>query len=121
VDTDVLIEYLRGDPRAIAFLEELTDAPLVSVISVAELYSGVRTNERPALAAFLQAVEVVPVDLAAATLAGEFRLAYGKSHGVKIPDSLIAETAKQRSARLITLNLKHFPMLTDAEVPYSLI
>jgi len=42
VDTDVLIDYLRDQPQAVAFLES-TEQPLaISVITVSELYAGVR-------------------------------------------------------------------------------
>ena len=45
VDTDVLIDYLRDQPQAVAFLES-TEQPLAtSVITVAELYAGVRDGE----------------------------------------------------------------------------
>jgi predicted nucleic acid-binding protein len=32
-------------------------------------------------------------------------------------DALIAATAEQENARLVTLNRKHFPMLSDVLVP----
>ena len=42
VDTDVLIDYLRDQPQAVAFLEG-TEQPLaISTITVAELHAGVR-------------------------------------------------------------------------------
>ena len=45
VDTDVLIDYLRDQPQAVAFLEG-TEQPLAaSVITVAELYPGMRDGE----------------------------------------------------------------------------
>jgi predicted nucleic acid-binding protein len=41
LDTDVLVEYLRGRPEAIEYLEGLESDLFVSVVSVAELFSGV--------------------------------------------------------------------------------
>jgi predicted nucleic acid-binding protein len=50
VDTDVLIDYLRDQPQAATFLESLEEPPCVSVVSVAELFAGVRDGaEREAL------------------------------------------------------------------------
>ena len=50
IDTDVLIDYLRGRPEAVVYLESLTDRLLISAITVAELYAGVREGvERYAL------------------------------------------------------------------------
>lgn len=36
LDTDVLIDYLRGRAEAVAYLERLTTALLISAITVAE-------------------------------------------------------------------------------------
>ena len=50
-------------------------------------------------------------------LAGGYCLQYRRSHGVGIPDALIAATAHVHGARLVTRNLQHFPMLDDVLVP----
>jgi len=119
IDTDVLIDYLRGQPEAIAYLEGLTDPLLVSAVTVAELYAGVREGaDRKALENFLIPFLVVPVDEAIARQGGLYRRDFGKSHGTGLADALIAATAELRHATLVTLNKKHFPMLTVL-VPYQ--
>lgn len=45
IDTDVLIDYLRGQPLSVQYLENRTEFLLVSAITVAELYGGVREGE----------------------------------------------------------------------------
>mgnify|MGYP006305280965 FL=1 len=83
IDTDVLIDYLRGNSQGIDYLENITGLLLVSSITVAELYAGVREGkERTALESFIMVFEVVPVDEKIATLGGLYRRDYGKSHGV---------------------------------------
>jgi len=63
LDTDVLIEYLRGIKPAIKFLEGLEGELILSAITVAELYSGVRDQgEQEALDHFLLTFDVAPVD-----------------------------------------------------------
>ena len=63
IDTDVLINYLREQEQAVAYLESLTEEALISAVTVAELYAGVREGkERKVLDAFIRAFEVVPVD-----------------------------------------------------------
>ena len=120
LDTDVLIDYLRGQPQAVVYLEGRTETLLVSAITVAELFAGVREGqERIALSAFLSAFEIVTLDAMIAERGGLFRRAYGKSHSTGLADALIAATAEQVQARLVTLNRKHFPMLPDVHVPYS--
>jgi predicted nucleic acid-binding protein len=119
IDTDVLIDYLRGDAQAVTYLEGLEGVQLLSAISVAELYAGVREGaERKALDEFVEAFERAPVDTAIASMGGLFRRDYGKSHGTGLADALIAATAEVRGASLVTLNEKHFPMLESVIVPY---
>lgn len=63
VDTDVLIDYLRDPPEAVNFLEDCQRPLALSVITVAELYAGVREgDERTRLDAFVEAFELLPLD-----------------------------------------------------------
>ncbi len=119
IDTDVAIDYLRGNVDAIAYIEGLSGNNFISAITVAELYAGVRDGaERTALESFVRAFQVVVVDSAIATQGGLFRRDFGKSHGVGLADALIAASAQAHGAILVTLNAKHFPMLTTPHVPY---
>jgi hypothetical protein len=119
LDTDVLIDYLRGRPDAVSYLESLTEPLLISAITVAELYAGVREGaERIALQQFLSVFNVIPVDEEIAAVGGLIRRDYGKSHGVGLADAIIAATAEARKADLVTLNKKHFSMLSSVVTPY---
>jgi predicted nucleic acid-binding protein len=119
IDTDVIIDFLRGRGDAVAYLEDLTEPLLMSVVTLAELYTGVREgDEREALDTFITAFELVPVDQEIARRGGLFRRDYHKSHNVGLADALIAATAEERQATLVTLNQKHFPMLGRVTVPY---
>jgi len=119
IDTDVLIDYLRDHADAVAYLEAITERVLVSAITVAELYAGVREGEeRTALADFVKAFEIVLVDEAIATQGGLYRRDYRKSHNVGLADAIIAASAESQNAVLVTLNKKHFPMLANVIVPY---
>jgi predicted nucleic acid-binding protein len=120
IDTDVLIDYLRDETVAVSYLESLPPPLLISAISVAELYAGVREgNERFALDEFLDAFEIVPVDEEIGVAGGLYRRGYGKSHGTGLNDALIAATATLRNATLVTPNHKHFPMPFSLTVPYQ--
>ena len=119
IDTDVLVDYLRGRQKAVRFLEGLPGAMLLSVISIAELHAGVRgSEEEKTLSRFLQAFEAVPVTSAIARLGGAIRREYGPSHGTGLADALIAATAQEIEAILYTQNVRHFPMLRDTRRPY---
>ncbi len=119
-DTDVLIENLREQVEAVAYLENLTEPLLVSAVTVAELYSGVRDgDERAKLDAFVSAFEVARVDREIALKGGLYRRDYSRSHSTGLRDALIAATADIKQAVLVTLNRKHFPMLAAVHVPYT--
>jgi predicted nucleic acid-binding protein len=118
VDTDILIDYLRGVPAAVQYLEGL-DADLnLSVINVAELFAGVRDSERDAVNALIECFEVFPLDYSLAIRGGLIRRDFGKSHGVGLADAIIAATAERLGCVLATLNRKHYPMLDSVAVPY---
>jgi predicted nucleic acid-binding protein len=119
LDTCVLIDYLRDDEAAVQLIRRLARRPSVSVVTIAELYAGVRNDrEREGIEALLALIDVRNVDFEIARLAGGYRLQYRGSHGVAMPDALIAATARVHGARLVTRNTRHFPMLDDLLVPY---
>lgn len=119
IDTDVIIDYLRGYRSAVDYIEQLTEEPATSVVVVAELYAGVKDGtERTKLERLLSMTKMVQITAAIAVEGGLFRRRFAKSHGVGLPDALIAATAQLESAELVTLNEKHFPMLQNVTVPY---
>ncbi len=118
IDTDVLIEYLRGSDQAAEFLEELEGDLLISATTVAELFSAARgSDELDALDQFILAFEVVPVDEPLARAGGRLRQEYHASRGVGL--SLIAASALEREAELVTFNRWHYPTVQDLTVPYG--
>jgi predicted nucleic acid-binding protein len=113
IDTDVLIDHLRGLRRAEQFLRERRESGdlfYTSVITHAELLTGARPSEEPLLWALLGSLQTVTIDEAIAQQAGFYCRQYRRSHGVLLPDALIAASAKSVNATLVTLNAKHFPM-----------
>jgi len=63
IDSDVIIEYLRGSEQAIRYLESLEGGLCVSAITVAELYSGVRGSDEEAALERLLGAEELPAGL----------------------------------------------------------
>ena len=119
IDTDVLIEYLRGSEPVAKFLEALEGDLLVSAISVAELFSGARgPEELAALDQFMLAFEVVPVDERLARQGGILRQEYQPSHDTGLADALIAASAMASGAELLTSNRRHYPMVKSVRAPY---
>ena len=120
IDTDVLIEYLRGRSEATEYLESLTSDLYISVISVAELFAGVRGDEEEnSLKQLLLAFVVLPITERTARLGGLYRRDYGRSHGTGLADALIAATSEENGTDLVTFNHRHFPMVSRITVPYD--
>jgi len=119
IDTDILIDYLRGHPSAVSFIEQNIDDLVLSAVSIAELYQGVREgHERTKLSRMISALTVLPLTLEIAETAGLFRRDYRDSIGCGLADCMIAATASEHHLALATLNDKHFRMLSSVTKPY---
>jgi predicted nucleic acid-binding protein len=120
LDTCVIVDYLRDRPEAVELIRRAEARPAVSAITAAELFAGARTaTEERRLDDLLHQLLVHKVDLDIARIGGAYRRRYGPSHGVLIPDALIAATAQVHHAHLVARNARHFPMLDDLLVPYQ--
>jgi tRNA(fMet)-specific endonuclease VapC len=111
VDTDILINFLRGKEKAREFLRAQLESGsiLCSVITVAEIFAGVRPHEQEKTAALLDNLEIIPVTRAIAEKAGLYKGGI-KSRSLELDDCLIAATAHLHKAVLATGNAKHYPM-----------
>ncbi len=121
IDTNVIIDFLRGYPEAKTYFGAIPDKTelLISTITVTELYAGVANQEEEEqLKEFLQEYQIIAVDHILAKKGGLIKKEFWPSHGVGIADAVIAATAIKENAKLITLNLKHFPMVERKESPY---
>jgi predicted nucleic acid-binding protein len=120
LDTDVLVDFLRGYSKAVSLVHACSDRMILSSIVVAELYAGVKGDaEHAALDAFVSLFRVVPVTHALAQSGGLLKRDYGKSHGVGLADAIVAATAQAENAELKTLNTKHYPMLKGLRPAYT--
>lgn len=120
LDTDVLVDFLRGYSKAVSLVHACSDRTILSSIVVAELYAGVKGDaEHAALDAFVSLFRVVPVTHALAQSGGLLKRDYGKSHEVGLADAIVAATAQAENAELKTLNTKHYPMLKGLRPAYT--
>ncbi|MCX5826479.1 MAG: type II toxin-antitoxin system VapC family toxin [Deltaproteobacteria bacterium] len=112
VDTDVAIDFLRGNAYAKELLENLWSEgrASISTLSVYELDAGMRDHERKATKAFIDACRIDDVTREIAEKAGELRREYQK-RGITIPsmDCIIAATALVSGYKIATRNKRHFP------------
>lgn len=119
LDTDVMIDFFRGRDEAADFLQRNISSLILSVVSITELYAGVRDSEKTHLEQTLLFLEMIQVTQPIAKLGGLILNQYHKSHGIELPDALIAATAVQKGYTLVSLNKKHFPMIDNLVVPYQ--
>jgi predicted nucleic acid-binding protein len=113
LDSDVIIEILRGSGDASSAAERLARDGVptyCTAVSWAEIFAGLRPGEEAAAQSFFDARGEVVLDAAAGRRAGAYLARYGRSHGVEIADALIAAAASTAGLRLWTRNRKHYPM-----------
>lgn len=114
-----MIDFLRGHSEAQNFLTKINQPPLISTITTAELYSGVKNkDEEDLLKNLIEHFHVIPVSNSIAKKGGLIKKEYAKSHDIGIADAVIAATVEEKKAFLATLNLKHFPMVENKYAPY---
>ncbi|MBA2369883.1 MAG: type II toxin-antitoxin system VapC family toxin [Candidatus Protochlamydia sp.] len=121
IDTDIIIDLLRGIPEAINFMKSVMGSTecFITPITIAELYGGVREGrEQVILDQFITEFQVTLFDLKIAQKGGIYRRDFGKSHSVGLADALIAASAESYGLTLATLNKKHYPMLKTVHIPY---
>lgn len=111
LDTDILINLLRGNVAARDFLADNLEEHelLCSVISVAEIWTGMRPHEEQATRRLVDSLKIIDVSRAVAEKAGSLK-GTTKSHSLELDDCLIAATAYCTGATLATGNGKHYPM-----------
>lgn len=112
VDTDIAIDFLRRREYAQKLLESWAGEGLlaISTLTHLEIYQGMKAGEERATNTFLDGLVSVAVDIPiarrAGTLLGELRT---KGVTIGIADAIIAATALQFGATLLTNNIEHYP------------
>ena len=114
VDTNIIIDFFRGSKEAEQFITENCDNIIISVITIAELYAGVRgKKEEEQLKGFLSLFDLLPFNNDLAIKSGYLKNQYYKSHNSGLADCMIAATALAHDMILVTNNFKHFPMVEE--------
>ncbi|OQY09621.1 MAG: hypothetical protein B6I30_09580 [Desulfobacteraceae bacterium 4572_187] len=109
-DTNVIIEILKGNEKTIKTIESIGLKNIaISSVTVMELYFGaLNKRELSKIKKHLKALNIVHFDNDVSELAVSMVESYSKSHGLQIPDAIIAATALSFEMKLFTLNLKDF-------------
>jgi hypothetical protein len=114
LDSDVIIEVLRGRNQAILDQwKELTSSEgliACTPINVAEVWSGARPNEEHVTGKLFDAITCLNIDAEIGRLAATQLKTFAKSHNLDLPDVLIGATALKHRLLLWTRNRKHYPL-----------
>jgi len=114
LDSTFLIDHLRGEAAAVARFREMNetgDESIVTDITAAELWSGRRRGSEHEIDTFLRFIEYVHPGPATARLAGTWR-AQARESGrtLDLPDALIAATAFDLEAAVLTRNVRDYAL-----------
>ena len=111
IDTDFLINFLRGKKTAQNYLLSLLEDSTIycSAITVAEIYAGMKEHEKEKTTELIDSLNIFEVTREIAEKAGEYKRNERKQ-SLELDDCLIAATACIKGALLATGNLKHYPM-----------
>jgi len=120
VDSDVLVDLTRGSIGAADYLDGLSEAWSVSMITCLELLAGARTQRETAgLDLVLSGYQTIPPNAEIARRVYALMMTFARSHGLHALDALIAATAIEDGLTLVSKNRKHFQMIGEMalEVP----
>lgn len=111
IDTDILVDAGRGTPEALTFLQllERSTCLAVSVITQMELVVGCRNKkELKVLERFMSRFQILKLSESVSDKAVDLLKSYRLSHGILIPDALIAATALDLDSSFVTKNQRDY-------------
>lgn len=124
IDSDILIDAAHNKTEAIAFLrglENIRQSMSISVVTYLELIVGCRNKqEQREVQKLSTRFNFLHISESILTRAKDLVEMYFLSHGLLIPDALIAATALENDITFFTKNIRHFQMIEGLKVnrPY---
>lgn len=125
VDTDVLIDVLQGNERAVQKIDAFEDQGIglsLSSVSLFELYHSVTrvnnsTERRQRIERVLDTKPVYPADETVMKKAGRIdgRLT-SRGSAIGMGDTVIAATALIHEESILTRNVRHFERVDDLDI-----
>lgn len=117
-DTNIFIHAFNGDTETISALQSIGyDNILLSSITVMELYQGMgNKKELQEMKKKIKFYDVIELDVEISKRAIQLIDQFNLSHGLLIPDAIIAATAVVHRIELFTYNVKDFQFITDIKL-----
>lgn len=114
LDTDVMVDFLRGYPPAVQWLTNYSGAIALPGLVAMELIQGCRDrNEQQTVERELQRFALRWPSSADCDRARNDFATYHLSHSLGLLDSLIAHTATGLGETLATFNVKHYSVINS--------
>jgi len=114
-DSNVLIELFKGNKNTLETLKSIGSQNIgISAVSLMELFYGARNKQELALIKDnLSMHHIFQINKNTSGIAVDLIYKYSKSHGLDIPDALIAATALDHQITLFTYNIKDFKFIEN--------
>lgn len=113
-DTNILIEFYKNNPNIFAKLHDIGgDHIALSAVTAGELLFGaLNKKEVQTIRKDIEHLCLMHINELISQKFIELMLQYSKSHGLTVPDVLIAATAIVNNVSLYTLNVKDFKYIS---------
>lgn len=122
MDTDILIDAAHNDVMAVTTLQDIeaNSGLAISIITQMELVVGCRNKtELRELTKFLRRFQIISLSESISKVGLALLQQYRLSHGLLIPDGLIAATAIDMGLALITKNQRDYRFIESLNLlPY---
>ena len=114
-DTDVIIEYLKGNETTKKILDKINseNIALSSITLMEPFYGALNKRELNKIKRALNEFDILLLNEDITQIAIKLIENYSKSHGLRIPDALIASTAIYYDIFLWTYNIKDFRFINN--------
>jgi len=118
LDTNIIIELLKGNVETKKLLESINEKDFaISIITGMELYYGaINKKELNKIKKFLENFDLLPINEEISKIGLNLIEKYSKSHGLEIPDALIAATSIYHDIPLLTYNKKDFQYIEELKL-----
>ena len=111
-DTNVFSKIFKGDLAVTQYVENL-DAVIDATIYI-ECIQGSKSNqEKQIIEKYLQKFPLLPITSKSSLRAVELIRNYSNSHGLLLPDALIAASALENDLTIVTYNVGDFKFIQN--------
>ncbi len=112
IDTNVFSRIFKGDLQVTQFVESLES--VIDATIYIECLQGSKSNqEKRVIEKYLRKFPLLPITPESSITAIELIRTYSNSHGLLLPDGLIAATALENDLTILTYNIGDFQFIKD--------